>query len=233
MRAWLSLLLVSCATASGDAPKTADEAPIVIELFTSQGCSSCPPADALLDKLAKAGNLGGRPLAPLSFHVDYWDELGWADPYASPSWTERQKQYAKSLGDDRIYTPELVVAGRVGFVGSNALRAAQAIADVPRQIKINATAKWTKTTVVFEATAPADADVYVALYQNGTTTKIPRGENAGETLRADRVVRSLALVAKAGKTHSIELGVANHISGAVAFAQKSDRKIVGSALLPR
>ena len=120
--------LLGCTTASGQS--RADQAPLVIELFTSQGCSSCPPADRLLGRLAHDGSVGGRPVAPLAFHVDYWDDLGWPDPFALPAWTERQRSYAHALGDDRVYTPELVVGGRAGMVGSNVPRVLRAIADV-------------------------------------------------------------------------------------------------------
>ncbi|HEY5951327.1 MAG TPA: DUF1223 domain-containing protein [Kofleriaceae bacterium] len=227
------LCLISCSSASGE-PR-ADEAPLVIELFTSQGCSSCPAADKLLDKLARDGSLAGRPLAPLAFHVDYWDDLGWADPFALPAWTERQHGYAQALGDDRVYTPELVVGGRVGLVGSNAARATQAIAAAPRQIKIAATARWAKDSVTIEAKAPANADVFVAIWQDGTKTRVPRGENAGTMLAGDRVVRRLEHVAAAGKTATkrITIDPTWGAVGAIAFAQKSDRSIIGSALLPR
>src|SRR5690242_20522355 len=138
----LPLLVLACTRASGE-PR-ADEAPLVIELFTSQGCSSCPPAEALLNKLAKDGAVGKRPLAPLAFHVDYWDDLGWPDPYASKAWTDRQRAYADAH-DDRIYTPQMIVAGRSGFVGSQSTRAAKAIADVPRVQKLAAHATWSAT----------------------------------------------------------------------------------------
>jgi hypothetical protein len=229
-------VLLGCATsASGEPRATADQAPLVIELFTSQGCSSCPPADALLNKLARDGAAAGRPIAPLAFHVDYWDDLGWADPYASPAWSERQRQYAHALGDDRVYTPELVVGGRTGMVGSDQSRAHKAIAAAPTQQKLQASASWTTTSLTVEVTAPADADVLVAIYQDSTRTKVPRGENAGETLASDRVVRRLERVAAAGKTGKLTLPLDEHWGtvGAVAFAQKSDRSIVGSALLSR
>lgn len=231
----LPLLLLGCATASGESRGGSDDAPLVIELFTSQGCSSCPPADAILNKLARASSLDGRALAPLSFHVDYWDDLGWPDPYASPAWTERQREYAESLGDRRIYTPELVVAGRTGMVGSHYLRIQEAVAAAPRQQKLKATATWTAAELTVEATAPTGAAVYLAIWQDGTKTKVPRGENAGETLAADRVVRKLVLVANAGKTEkrTIKLDPSWQAAGAVAFAQQPDRKIVGSALLPK
>ena len=227
------ITILGCTAASGE-PR-AKEAPLVIELFTSQGCSSCPPADRLLDKLARDGALAGRPLAPLAFHVDYWDDLGWADPFASPAWTERQRQYADALGDNRVYTPELVVAGRVGIVGSNTQRALREIAAAPRQIALAARATWDKTSITVEVEAPHDADVLVAIWQDRTKTKVPRGENAGETLAGDRVVRRLERVATAGKrgTKTIVIDPSWGAVGAVAFAQRSDRSIIGAALLPR
>jgi len=230
----LPCLLFACATANGDT-RPADEAPLVIELFTSQGCSSCPPADQLLDKLAREGVARGRPLAPLAFHVDYWDDLGWADPFASPAWSERQHDYAKALGDDRVYTPELVVGGHIGLVGSNAQLAGQAIAAAPRQHKLAATATWDAKSVTIKATAPAGADVLVAIWQDGTKTTVRHGENAGSTLAGDRVVRRLERIATAGKTatKTIAIDPAWGTIGAVAFAQKTDRSIIGSALLPR
>jgi hypothetical protein len=245
----LPCLVLGCATAASET--RSDEAPLVIELFTSQGCSSCPPADKLLDKLARDGALGGRPLAPLAFHVDYWDDLGWPDPFASPAWSERQRQYATALGDDRVYTPELVVGGRTGLVGSNAARAAQAIASAPRQRALAAKATWTTDALTIEVTAPAGADVFVAIWQDGTKTAVPRGENAGTTLRGDRIVRRLERVATSGKSVTATIAIDRawgskapcHRSersadcggalGAVAFAQQTDKTIVASALLPR
>jgi hypothetical protein len=223
--------LLGCATASAE-PRS-DEGPIVIELYTSQGCSSCPPADALLSKLARKGELVGRNVAPLSFHVDYWDELGWPDPYASPAWTERQRSYEHALGDDRVYTPQLVIAGAVGVVGSQSTRVAQAIASAPRQLALTATATWGAREVTFTATAPADADVFVAVYEDGTRNKVPRGENSGSTLGSDRVVRKLERVAVAGKEGSVRIALDPRwtASGAVAFAQRTDRRITGATVL--
>lgn len=231
MRRLLPLLLVGCTTASGQPP--ADSAPVVVELFTSQGCSSCPPADALLNKLARDGKIAGRAVLPLSYHVDYWDDLGWPDPFASPAWSARQRDYAQALGDDRVYTPEMVVAGRVGFVGSDALRAAKAIAAAPAQKKLTVTATWTKSQVMLDGSAPSDAALIVAIFQDGTRTKVPRGENAGEVLTGDRVVRKLVRLAAPGKSGKQTITVDAAWSGAVVFAQRADSAIVGSALFPR
>jgi len=234
MRLLPLVFVLGCATAAGQS-RAPDDGPIVLELFTSQGCSSCPPADALLNKLASAGTAGGRPVAPLAFHVDYWNDLGWADPYATTMWTARQQDYARALGDDRVYTPELVVAGGAGMVGSQQDRVERAIADAPRQGKLAAAAQWQAQRVVVTATAPADADVWVAIWEDGTRTRVLRGENSGETLAGDRVVRKLIRVAQAGHagTATVALEGGWRAGGAVAFAQRADRRIVAAALLPR
>lgn len=232
------LLGLGCSMASGESPAAkatiADDAPLVLELFTSQGCSSCPSAESIVNTLAKKGQLDGRKVIPLAFHVDYWDDLGWPDPFASPAWTERQREYADALGDDRVYTPELVVGGKTGMVGSHYMRIQQAVAAAPRQQRITASGTWSKSSLVVTATAPANAAVYVALWQDGTSTKIPRGENAGETLAAEHVVRKLVRVAAPGKTETttVALDASWRASGAVTFAQKADRTIVGAALIP-
>jgi len=225
-----------CAHAEGDPrPTNATEGPLVLELFTSQGCSSCPPADQLLSKLASAGSLADRPVAPLTFHVDYWNDLGWADPYSLPAWTERQHQYSRAIGDDRVYTPELVVGGASGVIGSDLAAVTRAIQRAPRPALLPATASWSKDTLTVTATAPGDADVWVAVWEDGTTTKVTRGENSGETLGSDRVVRRLERIAGAGQKASaaVKLDPKWHAAGAIAFAQRADRRIIASALLPR
>ncbi|HEX3762778.1 MAG TPA: DUF1223 domain-containing protein [Kofleriaceae bacterium] len=240
-------LSVGCARADGE-PKPAAEkprapavaapsgpsGPIVVELFTSQGCSSCPPADALLARLARAGSLGDRAVAPLAFHVDYWNDLGWADPFSSPAWTERQHQYARVI-DDRVYTPELVVGGAAGVIGSNLAAVTDAIQRAQRPAALAATARWAADAVSVTAAAPDDAEVWVAIWEDGTSTHVLRGENAGETLGSERVVRHLERAASPGQKASISvrLDPAWHAAGAVAFAQRSDRHIVASAVLPR
>jgi hypothetical protein len=225
-------VLAGCASASAET-HSKDEAPLVIELFTSQGCSSCPPADALLGKLAAAGQSDGRPIVALSFHVDYWNDLGWADPFSTPAWTERQQQYARTLGG-RVYTPELVVGGGAGMVGSQAANVVRAIAAAPTQIAITATGTWTADSLTVNATAPDGADVWVAIWEDADKTKVTRGENSGEALLGDRVVRQLERVTTSGKSGKVAVALSPtwKAGGAVAFAQGLDRKIVGSRVLP-
>jgi hypothetical protein len=188
----------------------------------------------LLNKLARDSTTE-RPIAPLSFHVDYWDDLGWADPYAKPAWTERQRHYARVLGDRSVYTPELVVGGARGMVGSSALEIATAITNATPPSLLPVKSVWSASHLEVTVTAPSDADVWVAIWEDGTNTKVTRGENAGETLVHDRVVRHLERVAIAGKKGalSVALDPSWRTIGAVAFAQRTDRKIVSSAFLRR
>jgi hypothetical protein len=233
MRAMLLLacMVTACRTAAGSPPS--DQAPLVLELFTSQGCSSCPPADRLLSRLAHAGNVNGRAIIPLAFHVDYWNDLGWADPFSLPAWTARQQAYARALGDRSVYTPELVAGGAIGVVGNSTSAVEAAIARAPAQQPITATARWSPTELTVEATAPAGADVWVAVWQDGTRTAVPRGENAGTELVGDRVVRRLERVARAGHDGTITIPIGPWpAGGAVAFAQRPDQVIVGATLLP-
>ena len=232
MRSFWLLVLAACAPAEGDShlrAKAADHGPLVLELFTSQGCSSCPPAERVLARLAHDPSL-----APLAFHVDYWDDLGWADPFASPAWTARQHAYARALGD-RVYTPELVVGGAAGMVGSNTREIERAIERAERPARLAATATWRTEAVEIAAAAPADAEVLVAVWQDGLVTKVSRGENAGAALASERVVRRLERVAAPGQrgTITIPLDASWHAGGAVVFAQSRTRRIVASALLTR
>ncbi len=113
--------------------------PVLVELFTSEGCSSCPPADLLLMELDRAEQGHGTEVIVLSEHVDYWNRLGWKDPFASAQFTDRQRTYAARFGETSVYTPEMVVDGRAGFVGSDRRHALRAIADAAKQPKAKVT----------------------------------------------------------------------------------------------
>lgn len=183
----LAAVLISLASAK------ASERPIVIELFTSQGCSSCPPADAYLTQIASSR----ADILPLAFHVTYWNGLGWRDPYSLDSATRRQAAYGSRFGDGS-YTPELVVDGRKGVVGS-------------QRDEVEETMSWARRTAVTATTVSAvrSADtikVHVGSgrsqgrlvlvgYDRQHQTSVGRGENSGRTLTESNIVRSIATVA--------------------------------------
>ncbi|MHA1152583.1 MAG: DUF1223 domain-containing protein [Alphaproteobacteria bacterium] len=167
----------------------ASVSPVVVELFTSQGCSSCPPADELLAELA------GRPdVVALSLHVDYWDYIGWKDPYASPQYTARQQRYAQALNLRYVYTPQIVVDGRVDVVGSQRVKVLEAIetaAKRDRPIDIGFSTGNGGKVIISEGHAPGEgATVWLAIYDHEQVTEVKRGENAGHRLRNTNVVRS-------------------------------------------
>ena len=166
---------------------------VVIELFTSQGCSSCPPADRLL------GQLRERPdILALTFNVDYWDYLGWKDTLASPTWTERQRGYQRTLGGRYVYTPQLVIGGARHVVGSNqsdAEREIQRLASrrLAELQLISATSQDVRIKLQPKATLPAGARaaLYLVRYEPQQTVAIGRGENAGHSITYYNVVRQL------------------------------------------
>jgi len=238
------VIFAACTAATGEptanktaakSPAPAIAGPIVVELFTSQGCSSCPPADKVLSSLATAGKVGDRAVVPLAFHVDYWNDLGWADPFSREAWTERQQRYSSALGQGgRVYTPQLVIAGRAHVVGSNRSAVTDGITAAPAPAQLDASIEWSASSATITATAPDGAAAYVAIYEDNVTTSVERGENAGETLRNDHIVRKLEKIASAGKTGSIEIALDakwNQL-GAIVIAQADDMTIVGSRQLP-
>ena len=230
--ALLLVATVACAPAEGN-PGPA-RGPIVLELFTSQGCSSCPPADRVVSRLAADGKVGERAVIPLAFHVDYWNDLGWADPFSRAAWTERQRRYAAAIKGGRVYTPQLVIAGRDHVVGSHVAAVGAAVARAPLPARVDAAVEWSADRAVVSAVAPAGADVWVAIYEDGAVTRVPRGENAGETLRDDHIVRRFERVAAAGSRGriTVDLDRAWGRLGAVVLAQGKDMAVVGTRELP-
>src|ERR1700751_5468568 len=137
----LSFITTACclfvtALISAPADDSGARVPVLLELFTSEGCSSCPPADRLLQILDEKQPVAGADLIVLSEHVDYWDRLGWRDPFSSPQYSARQQDYTNRYNFDGVYTPQLVVDGQFGFVGSDARAASSAIQKAIREPKI-------------------------------------------------------------------------------------------------
>ena len=217
----------------------------VVELFTSEGCSSCPPAERLLAQLRQEAHSSGQPVYTLEFHVDYWDHLGWKDPYDARACSRRQERYEDVLGADNLYTPQMVVNGRTEFVGSladraraevNAALARPAAAAVHVSAQRDARGRWDARWQV--EGAPADAVVCVALVESDLRSQVRRGENQGRTLIHSSVVRAFESFSVGSKaagdarlTPSTEVDPAH--ARVVAFVQ--DRRtlaVLGAAASP-
>lgn len=202
----------------------AEARPAVLELFTSQGCSSCPPADALL------GDLSKRPgIIALAWHVDYWNNLGWKDPYAKADWTERQKGYARALKGE-VYTPAMVVNGAALMVGSDSDAVAQAIARTPPPpvgVTLRRTAAGLEAEVTYTA-IPVTA--MLIAYDPRQTTQVGAGENWGRKLDEYRIVRDAVRLDKV--LAKMVMPAVAETRGAVLLIQDEAWRVVGAADLP-
>jgi hypothetical protein len=188
---------VSGKTSEPGAPRKA----VVVELFTSEGCSSCPPADELLGHLRQDLAAKNVQVIPLGFHVDYWNSLGWKDRFSSADFTQRQEQYTRALKVDGPYTPEMVVDGEVEFVGNDAGRAQSTIRQQASQleiaqVKISSAGTDQLKIQVKGAAAPSSSNalVMLAITEDNLSTQVGSGENGGRTLHHAAVVRELRQV---------------------------------------
>ncbi len=224
----------------------AAKTPVLLELFTSEGCSSCPSADRLLQSLDEKQPFAGADLLVLSEHVDYWNNGGWVDPYSSRSFSERQRWYAEQFGLESVYTPQAVVDGQREMVGSNAAAIKNAVESVAQNEKVALTlsnAVRDGNRIKFHLTS-ADlksngaATVYVALADSKVQSNVAGGENGGRSLTHVAVVRVLASVGtvKEGSSFSkdVVIPVPSRLSAngmrVVAFLQADkSHKIVGAA----
>ena len=174
--------------------------PVLLELFTSEGCSSCPPADRLLETLDREQPVSKADLVVVSEHVDYWNHLGWSDPFSSAAFSARQRDYAARLKTGEVYTPQLVVDGQKEFVGSDRSKAFAVIGQSAHDPKI-AIAITADRSGTVHVTAPAlepgarKADLFVVLASDRMRSDVKRGENAGESLSHVSVAYSFAKVA--------------------------------------
>ena len=253
------LLAVGCAPVHG--ATSVPQRIVLVELFTSQGCSSCPAADAFVKQLPALG-FGRDRVLPLTFHVDYWDDLGWKDPFASPAFTERQRRYARrgrlrspegGDGISGLYTPQMIIDGSVHFSGS---RRALALAEIKRAAAVAAPLQLSGTTrlegdhaavtvraVPTSGAAAAQAgdwQLFVALAARTGRTSVTRGENRGETLEEAAIVRVLsAPVPLGGWSDAIHVGLDKPPGLAwadvelCAFAQSTSTLQIGGAVALR
>ncbi len=236
-----ALLFVAC-TLTAQTP-TPNPTPVVVELFTSEGCSSCPPADTLLRTLDITQPISGVQLIVLGEHVDYWDNLGWKDTFSSHAFTDRQGAYADRLHLASSYTPQMVVDGTYECLGSDGRRAAQAFEKAGALPKIGVRISAVKIengsvrAHVETDASPSKGEVFVALVLDHAESQVLRGENGGHRLQHVAVVRSLTKVGKAakGETFSKDLSLTAAPSEVpyrvVAFVQEPNQgKILGATV---
>jgi hypothetical protein len=226
------LTLVIGAVVAIESQTRAGDSPVVVELFTSQGCSSCPSADALLRRIAADPKLRGKVI-PLAYHVDYWNHLGWRDPFSSREWSQRQGDYVRAMKLASAYTPQIVVNGAREMVGSNSGQVYRAIEEESRRKnegEVSVTIARGQAIVRAQAAQPGFELVIVTFENGAADTKVAHGENGGRTLVNDAIVRSLVRVkTQPGRVleQRVALGSAN---GAAAFLQQEGtRRIVSSA----
>jgi hypothetical protein len=217
------------ATAQTNPPQS--RTAVLVELFTAEGCSSCPPADDLLARLESEQPVAGVDIIVLGEHVDYWDKLGWRDRFSSPQYTERQHDYGFRFKIDDIYTPQMVVDGTQQFVGNDAPHALRAIAQAGQTAKIALVLSKpivdghkVKLTISTKAPSPSfKADIYAALVDPADTTSVGGGENRGRELHHVAVVRSLQ---KIGKLKNLDSGPIEATLTAPAEANPKNMRVV-------
>jgi len=229
----VGMSLAASASAEGDQRR-----PVLVELFTSEGCSSCPPADVLLQKLVAQQPIAGAEIIAFEEHVDYWNHDGWIDPFSSAEWTQRQQDYVQWT-NGQPYTPELVVDGRGQFNGSDGPKAVSEIDKASRDAKTQITitpaaAKNSRKIAVSVGAIPEEgnnkdvAEVWLAITEDGLHSQADAGENKGRTLNHVATLRSLRKIgiAKIGtvETGTVETGTANP-EGSVSFSGSAELKI--------
>ena len=242
----LAIVFASLFVSASDTPRGDAPAPVLVELFTSEGCSSCPPADALLQQLDRTQPVGGAQLIVLSEHVDYWNHIGWTDPYSSRFFSDRQNAYSERFGLSSVYTPEMVVDGTTEFVGGDSRLASQAVEKalaLPKvAIKISSISLDASKTLqahidtgaLPETSKIRKADVFLVTALNHAESQVLRGENGGRRLTHVGVVQTLTKVGslEVGKSFSQDVHVKldSRTDAAnlrvIAFIQQSGQKQV-------
>ncbi|MBN8821942.1 MULTISPECIES: thioredoxin family protein [unclassified Spirosoma] len=225
-----------------ESAKPAPQPVVVLELFTSQGCSSCPPADKLLQEITQRATQSGQAIYGLSFHVDYWNRLGWSDPFSAKSYTDRQRQYDRLL-KSQTYTPQLIINGQQEVIGGQRGRIQQAIQTIQQQpassfVTVEASLKkqGSQVTVSYGLSDTGPYRINVALVQKEAHTAVKNGENGGRTLVNTNVVRQFKTVDNPAKSGTATLPIPNDLStdqaAVLVYVQRTDnQQIVGAKLL--
>ncbi len=222
------MFLAAALRAPAEAPT---RAPVLVELFTSEGCSSCPPADRLLEEIDSQAVV-------LSEHVTYWDHEGWKDPYSSAESTERQNEYVRRFNLDSAYTPDMVVDGAQEFAGNMRKRAEEEISRATRQPKVDLRLGREGDSLKVEAGAGSlSGNVFLALADDHDASQVTGGENKGQQLQYVAVVRSIrkigALKRNAGFSQVVKLPYGSAAQRVIVFVQKPGQGPVhGAAMLP-
>ncbi len=222
---------VALGVALWSTPAAAQSRPVVVELFTSQGCSSCPPADKILGELARRGDV-----LALGFHVDYWDNLGWKDPFSRQSSTERQFAYAKRFGRRQVYTPQIVIDGTGEAVGSHADEVLAAVRAVSPTAAAPIAFAADRRSVTIGAAAvrgdPGKADILLVRFVLRRTTRVAAGENARRTLDDTNAVAGLATLGHwDGGERRFAIDPPAEGEGVAVLVQAADGRILGAAAL--
>ena len=190
----IGIVILAFATA-GAAQQVPAARPVLVELFTSEGCSSCPPADALLAKLDRFQPVPGAGIVVLEEHVDYWNHDGWTDPFSSPEFSRRQERYAQQFGISGPFTPQMVVDGASQLTGSDGRGALSAIGSAARAEKLAVRVVRSGSGVRVEVDpGKHGGEVYLALAQNAAASHVLRGENQGRDLQHVAIVRRLSQI---------------------------------------
>ena len=221
-RLMLATLALSYAVAA--TPALADTRPVVVELFTSQGCSSCPPADAVLSELSSR-----KDIVALGFHVDYWDNLGWKDPLSAPGSTARQHAYAAQFGRHEVYTPQIVVDGRTQLVGSERDAVLRAIAQAQPQAAAPVTFATDGRSVAIGA-GTGQGKIILVRYVRNRTDAVHAGENAGHMAHDANGVEAFKTVGQwTGQAMEVPVGQVDDRHGLAVLVQADDGQILGAA----